>query len=353
MRTAPAAVAVAVLWLLPLHGADQATQRPKLPLDDPRRSAAITLVQLVDAVSAGQMPGGDAWLRWHHHFLKAPNGRVYVPFTLEIEEAGGGFESIIMYVRAVRRSDESLRPADSSQSDDMYNGLLWAIQPTSPKYAFEGVDEIEITETQQGRHRIQRALILRPGHHDIYIAVGERQPSGSPGGTKSRSTVLKESLTVPDFLGTGLRTSGIILAERVSSLPIPLLFSEQRGRPYALGSVEIVPAPDARFMRGEALSIVFFIYGARMKGNAPDVTVNWRFFRETGVSETTHGQMPPERFNTTIGRQGSLDQLLVSQAVPLDAFPAGAYRAQIEVTDHLARRTSTDEVRFTVSDALP
>jgi hypothetical protein len=50
-------------------------------------------------VAAGQLPGGDAWLKWQNHFLRAPDGKTYVPFAISVDEAPEGFESIAVYVR--------------------------------------------------------------------------------------------------------------------------------------------------------------------------------------------------------------------------------------------------------------
>ena len=71
------------------------------------RDEAFRLDALVDSVADGDLPGGDAWLKWSHHVFRTTEGLIYVPFTLVIEEAPDAFASISMYVRVANLGETS------------------------------------------------------------------------------------------------------------------------------------------------------------------------------------------------------------------------------------------------------
>ena len=126
-------------------------------------------------------------------------------------------------------------------------------------------------------------------------------------------------------------------------------------RPYALGLVDIVPVRDHLFSADDNLSLVFFIYGAAIAtNNKPNVSVSYTFFEHTGAAEEVFRATAPQEFNAeTLPEQFDLEaignQMPVSQAVSLHAFPGGSYRLQIGATDHLTESRIVESVTFMVT----
>ena len=153
-------------------------------------------------------------------------------------------------------------------------------------------------------------------------------------------------------------TSSVIIAQRIDPLPAPLTPQQQADRPYALGSMEIVPAFETKFTKKSELSTFMLIYNPK---------VDTREQSRTSPSNTTSTRQPlgsagevlqqDRRRRTSTRRRcrrnfdlAAGHQLQSGQAVPLASFPEGQYRLEIKVTDKIANKTLVREGRnFTVS----
>lgn len=368
------AVGVAVILATAWRPANaQGVQRP----GDVPRPDAMALTALVDAVAAGQPPGGDAWLKWDSHFLRAQDGKTYVPFTINIDEAPGAFAVVSMYVRFTRRGEQpqdragriegalNTRTGDlpvsvperqfargaptAGEASARLSALARELSQTA--YPFAGFYAAEPKKMDSvPAPAVRRALVVPPGDYDVYVAVRERQRVG--GRSNPKSAVLKRSLSVPDFSRDELTTSSIIFADRIDAVGARLSAPQQAERPYALGGAEIVPAADTTYERHEALSLAFFVYNVGTDGSGtPDVTVQYRFsqmaspwkiFAETAPQRFGAGHIPPI-FDAKAGRQ-----LVVTQAVPLKTFAPGDYEIEIVVTDNVTGRSTRQRVSFRV-----
>lgn len=335
------------------------------------RAEAIALSGLVDAAAEGKSAGGDAWLSWTSHFMRAADGRVYVPFTVTLDEVVSGFESIAMYVRVMPlgakgpvgtgsisgsaaatpvSSPESQFSRGSPTAGEASSRLgLMAREFSTVKPPFEGYFVAKLT-AQKTPPVVRRSLLVAPGDYDLYVAVSERPGSGAR--SQPKTAVLRRRLTVPDLGGSEPTMSSIILADRIDALAKRLSPSQQAERPYAFGSTEIFPDADAAFAQDDVLSVVFFVYNLSVdKANLPDVTVEYRF-RQMSAFGKIFGELPPQRlardhappaFDAKAGHQ-----LAVTQALPLASFPADNYELEISVTDNLSGQAIHRAVRFTV-----
>lgn len=335
------------------------------------------LSKLVDAVAAGQLPGGDAWLKWQNHFLRAPDGKTYVPFAISVDEAPEGFESIAVYVRV---SVRGVRATSGPKQRGDFTGVPVGEVPVNvperqfsrgaptageasavlaamerslqsvQSHTFEDVHFASFGRVLASQPRIvQRALAVPAGEYDVYVSVRER-PSAIKPGSVPKWAVIRRALDVPDFSKSELSVSSIIVADRLDQLRAPLRAKDQVERPYALGGIEIVPAPDTNFTRDEQLTVVFFVHNPSIDaGGKADVTVDYRFF-QLAIPEKFFRQTAPQVFNATTG--SSLDpkahQIPVDAIVPLAPFPPGPYRLEITVRDRLAGSSLTRQVVFTV-----
>lgn len=335
------------------------------------RTEAAELRSLVDVVVGGKLAGGDAYLKWTGHFMRASDGRVYVPFTLVLDEVDVGFEAVAMYVRVVPRGTKS--PAGDSQVSGSVLGTpvsvperqfsrgnptageasarlgLMARELSAVKPSFEAYFVAQVPVKPAPRI-LRRALVVVPGDYDLYVAVRER-PGGAAGGGP-KAAVLKQTLIVPNLAGSEPAMSSIVLASRVDALATRVSSSTQEDRPYAFGSAEVFPDADSAFNQDDVLSVVYFVYNLAVdEGRMPDVTVECRFFRMSGLGKM-FGELAPQRFGRAHATPAfdlkAGRQLAVTQAVPLTTFPPDTYEVEIVVTDNLAGVATRRMVRFIV-----
>jgi hypothetical protein len=146
----------------------------------------------------------------------------------------------------------------------------------------------------------------------------------------------------------------VIVATSIEPLAAPLTAQQQVERPYAMGSMEIVPAVGTRFTKQTELSTFMLIYNAKTDAaNKPDVSVEYNFYVKASGAEKFFNKTNPQSLNAqTLPPQFDFaagHQLQTGQAVPLGSFPEGDYRLEIKITDKLATKTVTREVKFTVA----
>lgn len=335
------------------------------------RAEAITLSELVDAASEGKGSASDAWLKWSSHFMRAADGRVYVPFTVTLDDTESGFESIAMYVRVMPRGTKApagtgsisgsaaATPVSSPESQfsrgnptagEASSRLgMMAREFSTVKPPFEGYFVARMP-AEANPPIVRRSLVVAPGDYDLYVAVSERPGSGAR--STPKIAVLQRTLTVPELGGSEPAMSSIILADRIDALAKRLSASQQADRPYAFGSTEIFPNAKAEFGQDAVLSVVFFLYNLAVDdGNLPDVTVQYRFYQMSTFGKL-FGELPPQHlarghappaFDARAGHQ-----LAVTQALPLSSFPSDIYELEVSVTDNLSGHTVQRVARFTV-----
>ena len=136
----------------------------------------------------------------------------------------------------------------------------------------------------------------------------------------------------------------MIVAERIDPLPAPLTPQQQADRPYALGTMEIVPTFETKFTKKSELSTFMLIYNPKTDAaNKPDVTVEYNFFAKDVAARS---RSTTRRLRTSTRRRCRRSlisplghQLQTGQAIPLASFPEGDYRLEIKVTDKLANKS--------------
>ena len=204
------------------------------------------------------------------------------------------------------------------------------------------------------------------GEYDVFVVAKEpasdKAPKNAP---PPKMSVLKHAISVPDYWNGELNTSSVIIAQRIDPLPAPLTDQQRADRPYALGSMEIIPAPDTKFSKKAELSTFMLIYNPKTdSANKPDVLVEYnfcqaaagnepkpgegckageKFFNKTNPQNLNAQTLPPE-FDLAAGHQ-----LQSGQAVPLASFPEGEYRLEVKITDKIANKSLTRDVRFSVN----
>jgi len=317
-------------------------------------------VKMVDDVAAGQAAPNDfgiAWLR--EDYLKAGPNAEYVPFIVTVDASKLAAGKFSLYWRVVAKT--AAQPAAAAPA---------APAGARPKYAYEDIN-VDVASPAPGSAgapaRIARAFSVPAGAYDVYVAIKE-PASTQKNAPPPKASVLKHSITVPDFWTSDLTTSSVVVTERVDQVTAALTPQQAVERPYALGPIELVPVADTKFTKKSELATFMLIYNAKSDAaNKPDVMVEYsfcqaaagnepkegepcksgeKFFNKTNPQNLNAQSLPPE-FSLAAGHQ-----LQTGQAIPLASFPEGSYRLEIKVTDKLATKSVTRDVNFTVGAEL-
>ncbi len=344
------AIAVSTLVLFSAVLSAQTTaQKPEPPkkLTDAQRREIQTIQKIVDGAAAGQPAPNDLTLAWvREDVLKAQDNKQYVPFTVTFDASKAAGKELTVYWRVVAKNAAPAPAAAPAAGGNNRNDK----PAPPPAYAYEDLNTAAITP---GPMRVSRAFTASPGAYDIYVVVKE-PTSTQRNAPPAKLSLIKQSLDVPDFWNGELATSSVIVAERIDPLPAPLTSAQQTERPYALGNMEIIPAPSTNFTKKAELATFMLIYNAKTDAaNKPDVSVEYNFYAKQAGAEKFFNKTNPQNLNAQT-LPPAFDfaaghQLQSGQAVPLASFPEGEYRLEIKVTDKLANKTLTKDVNFTVA----
>ncbi len=341
----------AVVAMLAFASASAVAQDKKL--NDQQKKEIQNVVKIVDDLAAGQAAPNDldaAWVR--EDFLKAQGNKQYVPFTVAIDPSKVAGGNVALYWRVVKSGDTAAAPATApgAKKDDKKD------KDKSKSYAYEDITFVPVAAGQNPM-RISRSFTVPAGTYDVFVVAKEPTPDKAPkNAPPSKTSALRQSVTVPDFWNGELSTSSVVVAQRIDPLPAPLTQQQQADRPYALGTMEITPVFDLKgFTKKGELSTFMLIYNPKTdSANKPDVTVEYNFYQKpAGQPEKFFNKTNPQSLNAqTLPPQFDLaagHQLQSGQAVPLASFPEGDYRLEIKVTDKIANKTLTRDVNFTVN----
>lgn len=325
-------------------------QQDEKKQDKAQKEEVQTVVKLVDGVMAGQQQGtNDLNARWlRQDFLKAQGNKEYAPFIVSVDAPAAPGGTLTYYWRVVKTGGQTTDTAANGQDKkdkdrDKKKG--------KSDYAYEDVSFMPIAA---GPMQIARSFTVPAGTYDVYV-VAKETASKEKNAPAPKTSVLKQSVEVPDFWNDELNTSSVIIAQKTERLAAPLTPHEQADRPYAFGSVEIVPVTVLKFAKNQELSTFMLIYNAQpdKTSGKPDVSVEYNFYSKQAGGEKFFNKTNPQNLNAqTLPPQFDLaagHQLQSGQAVPLMTFPEGDYRLEIKVTDKVANKSLTREVNFTVT----
>jgi hypothetical protein len=348
-----AAIALSVLAVIASSSTLLGQNKDDKKKDEAQKKEIANVVKIVDDVAAGQPAANDLSLSWvREDVLKAQGNKQYVPFTVQIDPSKISGPNVAFYWRVVAKNPAAPDPAAAAKKDDKKDDKNNKGRKT--EFAYEDITFVPVAQGQP--MRISRSFTVGAGDYDVFLVAKEPTPDKAPkNAPPPKMSLLKQSVTVPDFWNNELATSSVIVASRIDPLPAPLTPQQQADRPYALGMMEIVPTFDTKFAKKAELSTFMLIYNPKVdSANKPDVTVEYNFYQKpAGAPEkffnktnpqALNGQTLPPNFDLAAGHQ-----LQSGQAVPLASFPEGDYRLEIKVTDKIANKTLTRELNFTVS----
>ncbi|HEX7139446.1 MAG TPA: hypothetical protein VF219_16455, partial [Vicinamibacterales bacterium] len=226
---------------------------------DAQKKEIQNVVKVVDAIAAGQPAPNDLSLEWvHTDMLKAQGNKEYVPFTVAIDPAKVS-GTVAIYWRVVAKGG-SAEPAVAAKKEDKDKDKDKDKNTKKTDYAYEDISFVPVTG--QAPLRISRSFTVSAGTYDVFVVAKEPTPEKPPKNAPApKMSVLKQEVVVPDFWNASeLNTSTVIVAQRIDPLPAPLTPQQQADRPYALGSMEIVPAFETKFPKKGELSTFMLIY---------------------------------------------------------------------------------------------
>lgn len=325
--------------------------------DDAQKKEIANIVKVVDDLAAGQPAPNDFGLSWlREDVLKAQGNKEYVPFTVQLDPTKVGGGNVAFYWRVVAKNPAAAAPAaDPNAKKDDKKDKDKDNKGRKTDYAYEDISFVPVTAGQNPM-RISRSFTVPAGPYDVYLVAKEPTPDKAPKNAPApKISAIKQTVTVPDYWNNELATSSVIVAQRIDPLPAPLTPQQQADRPYALGSMEILPTFETKFTKKAELSTFMLIYNPKVdSANKPDVSVEYNFYQKlAGQPEKFFNKTNPQNLNAqTLPPQFDLaagHQLQSGQAVPLASFPEGDYRLEIKVTDKIANKTLTREISFTVS----
>jgi len=325
--------------------------------DDAQKKEIQSVVKFVDDAAAGQPAPNDLSLAWvREDLLKAQGNKEYIPFTVSLDPSKISGDRVAFYWRVVSKSTApAAEPPAAAKKDDKKKDDKDKDKEKKTDFAYEDVTFVPVAGAQNPM-RISRSFTVPAGTYDVYLVAKEPTPEkAAKNAPPPKMSLLKQTVNVPDFWNGELATSSVIIAQRIDPLAAPLTPQQQADRPYALGGMEIQPAPDTKFTKKSELSTFMLIYNPKVDANnKPDVTVEYNFYqKQAGQPEKFFNKTNPQNLNAqTLPPQFDLaagHQLQSGQAVPLASFPEGEYRLEIKVTDKIANKTLTRELNFSVS----
>lgn len=329
-----------VIWCSAMVSA-QGGQPQQRKLSDAEKRDIQAVLKVVDDAIAGQPAPNDLSLAWvHNDMLKAQGNKQYVPFSITIDPAKTTTGRLSLYWRVISKDAP---PPDPKKKN------------AKPEYAYEDLNTLPMPAGQSAPMRINRSFTVPPGGYDVFVVAKDASPDKAPkNAPPAKVSLIQQSVTVPDLWNNELNTSSVIVAERIDPLPAPLTPQQQGERPYALGTMEIVPAAGTKFTKKAELSTFLLIYNAQTdSANKPDISVEYNFYAKQAGAEKFFNKTNPQNLNAqTLPSQFDFSaghQLQSGQAVPLASFPEGDYRLEIKVTDKIANKSLTRDVNFSVS----
>jgi hypothetical protein len=345
-------------------------QKPK---SDPKADAAAaasaqqtqnqeidTVRRAVDAAMATPPAASDIPIQVQTDFLKAQAGRVWVPLTLTLDPAKTAAGPVTLYLRVTPHgmtapapgpAPEPANAKDAKDKDKKKNDKdkkNAPPPPAGPTYPYEDVAFMDLKPVAGQPFRILRGIGVPSGSYDLYVVLHESSTGGKLG-------LVKQPLEVPNYTGTDLMTSSIILAERVDQLPAPIATDQQSDHPYAFGQTEIVVSPEKKFKKTQELIVLFQIYNPNLTADKKfSLEATYTFYKQDAGTEKRFNSTEPQVFtNDTMGPNfdptGATSSIQAGQGIPLQSFPEGSYRLEVKITDKQSSKVLTQNTTFTVT----
>ena len=171
-----ALVIIAAVWLAPVLAQQQ--QQPKVDkkVDQGQKFDIQQVVLAADAAKAGTL-ASEISASFRFDFLKAQEGRTYVPFTVTIPaDEMPASRSLNMFVRVVNKALGAPPPLPGDAKKDSKDAKNQPKNP-HPEYVFQQLYLLNPPAAAPGQpYRFNRAFAVPAGEYDVFVVVKERLP---------------------------------------------------------------------------------------------------------------------------------------------------------------------------------
>jgi hypothetical protein len=265
-----------------------------------------------------------------------------------IANRGPGPQSLSLLEMERERAREKRETSDRERKATLEGA--GAPRGPSPLLPFEDFDLRALASVDKdGGPVLRRSLTTGPGEYDLI--VGWVDPAAKDLAAAVR--VVRRPITLEPALTSEFALSSVIVADQVGVRDTPFPAGEQTAHPYAIGTIDIVPARDHELTNDERLSLIVQVVNPRPAADGkPDVVVGFRIFRLTSTGQESVGTLTPQSYNqSTLPPDFDAAKghpIFAAVAVPLRTFRRGTYRVQVMADDRLAGVSTTTDARFTI-----
>lgn len=196
---------------------------------------------------------------------------------------------------------------------------------------FQFEETAEIATDAAGRQVWEMPLQVQPGAYKLYLGIMDEV--GTTTGTKI------VDLEVPDLSTTDLQLSSILMFSEGKQIGEAM---GSPGRAFLLGGYHFTPKREMVYTSKDQLSGVFYAYNYGVEGDKPNLTVHLSFSKEG----EGRGATKDEPFMLQAAEM-ALTIFDIPLSIPNFKEP-GNYKVTVKVTDHVTKKTITQEIPFQV-----
>jgi hypothetical protein len=291
--------------------ASPALPAPATAPSAPAPEAPKSLDEALQALDQGRIASfKEVPFEYVLEFHEAADKRTYTSVTLgfhpeEIRKVAGGDVSPQMFV-CLRGLAEGATRYDFTEPSDFAEGS---------------------SAGSSGMRVFQTGTALDPGPYRF--SVGVWVPGRALAGGRS------EQVVAPNFTSSTIELSSLTLAasvERAAGAASPFK------RPFIWGNFKIIPRVLASFPRQEPLRLYYQIYNAAPEpaSGKPKLDITYTFYQKK------NGKFLPAPPQTV---RNQSNQVAIYE-VPVDTWPAGEFKIQVQVRDSVSNAVASRELLF-------
>ena len=231
---------------------------------------------------------------------------------------------------------EDLRKAGVAEpraESSMLTGHLTSIDDEKQSIPLNGIFSPDPSPDVPSDHVFQAICEVPPGRYLLDVSYQDtgQHIMGS----------LRDIIDVPAFVSQGLGVSGLILASRLEKLERSQGEPTPRDEPFMIGKYRVIPRTNQVYTSEGSLTIFYRVTG-EMRDTEGDARLDLAYQFYLFDSGTWLPVGAP------IAVEGQ-DDGAQAWSVPLAGMPAGRYRLEVTVTDHLADATSIRGIFFEIA----
>ncbi len=365
-RAAAVGAVLALVASMSLTVGAQQKKEEKKKLTKQETQEIDSLLKAVDAPAGQPAPHDFDVTLEQQNFMRNIDAKTFAPLTILVTPAKAiATDSVLLYVRMKSLAPPAPAASDKGKKEDKdKDALMYAwdaarfVPVTAARVILDapaapGASAPAVAPQTQDAIRLYHGLAVSGGEYELTIAARERAPE-KKGGPAPKASILKKTITVPDFNVNELATSSVMLIGKMDPVTTPPTPESLLDDPYAMGASRMVPATDSRIKKSGELNVVFFVYGTGLdETGKPSLTMEYSFYqKQADGTEKYFNKTKPQDMNaSTLPPSFDLTKGSVIPggiAVPVSSFPEGSYRLEVKITDKISSKTLTKSLTFSI-----